>query len=186
MQEWIIKNINVVFFMNRLFAFNWHLISVRNDTTQSSKWVYVLQIKLPGRKTQPNSHKIATLQTISIWRDEVAPRVRNFTEKQSQQRSIGDSPVHGGRGRWWTEGCWQGRMKETKTPQGGRKGGEKDDVNKWKSSAGQLSRRGVRQVSTGRRTNDEGACGNASLIIGEEDAANLMFLDKTPHRPVCL
>lgn len=39
-----------------------------------------------------------------------------------------------------------------------------DDVNKWKSSAGHVSRRGVRQVSTGRKTNDDGASGNVLLI----------------------
>ncbi len=55
----------------------------------------------------------------------------------------------------------------TKTPQGGRErgGGGKEDVNKWKSSAGHVSRRGVRQVSTGMKTNDEGTCGNALLIV---------------------
>eukprot|EP00064_Thunnus_orientalis_P024037 superscaffoldBa00009782_g24307 len=38
--------------------------------------------------------------------------------------------------------------KETETPRGGRgrgRGRGKDDVNKWKSSAGRVSRRGVRQ-----------------------------------------
>lgn len=58
--------------------------------------------------------------------------------------------------------------KETETPRGGRgrgRGGGKDDVNKWKSSAGRVSRRGVRQVSTAMKSNDEGACGNALLIV---------------------
>lgn len=122
------------------------------------------------RKTQTASRKTAPVQSISIWKDEVLPGVWNFTEKQSQQWSIGYSPVLAGRGRWWTEEYWWGRTKETKTLQGGRDkggggGGGKGDVNKWKSSARHVSRRGVRQVSTGMKTNDEGACGNALLIV---------------------
>lgn len=59
--------------------------------------------------------------------------------------------------------------ERNKDAQGGKErgggGGVKDDVNKWKSSAGHVSRRGVLQVSTGVKTNDEGACGNTLLIV---------------------
>lgn len=35
----------------------------------------------------------------------------------------------------------------------------------WKSSGEHIGRCGVRQVSTGVKTNGEGACGNALLIV---------------------
>lgn len=58
------------------------------------------------------------------------------------------------------------RNKEaSRRKRGAGGGGGGEDVNEWKSSAEHVSRRGVHQVSSGMKTNDGSACGNALLIV---------------------
>lgn len=99
--------------------------------------LYVLQMELPGRETQPNIPHFKPVLAYGRmkWRPEFETSHRNkvSSDRSERKRQVMELVRE--------DGKKQRRLKEeekegTKT---------KNDVNKWKSSAGHVSRRGVGQ-----------------------------------------